>query len=295
VRLVDEGVHPRTAPLGRPGVPVGEEEADPAVLVVEDLVDLHVRVVRGQVVAAFEAQPVELVRGVEDAVLDDVLQPEPGPQRRGVDVEPFTPQALGVEGPVPRLERTLLAVGLEQHLELAGLGVRVLHRGPDERAEHRRDRLAGARRLVVDDVVGVVGEAEQRRVLGAQSRRPDERGPGVVRIARRPRLVEARCRRSRTSRRRRAASAGCAVGSTSVSSQPSRPRSAAAAPAAPTASGERPSSSASSVRWTARSLVSARSLVLNSAASVESSALISFRRVCEASSRPAPARTKSRW
>ena len=89
VRLVDEGVHPGTAALARPGEPVGQEQGDPAVLVVEDLVDAHVGVVGGQVVPPPEAQAVQLVRRVEDAVLDDALELEPGPQRVGVDVEPL--------------------------------------------------------------------------------------------------------------------------------------------------------------------------------------------------------------
>ena len=206
----------------------------PLALVVEDLVDRDVGVIGGQVVAALEAQPVELVRGVEDAVLDDVLEPEPRPQRVGVDVEPLPAHPLGVERPVPRLQRALLAVGLEEHLELARLGVRVLDRGPDECAEHRGHRLARARRLVRHDV--------RRRGPRSRAVRPARRAARPS--GRASRGCRSRCRADRgndgaragapdVAAAQRRASAGCTVGRTRVSSQPSSPRSAAAARAAP--------------------------------------------------------------
>ena len=82
---------------------------------------------------------------------------------RFVDVELGAAHALGVELPIPRLEREATALGIDHRLNARGLGVRALDGGlgdVGEQTDRRRRRL---RHLIVEREVRRRREAEQPR------------------------------------------------------------------------------------------------------------------------------------
>ena len=76
--LRHELAHPRAAVLVVALEVVAVEEGERLAVGVEDLEDADIRLVDGDVVAFFEGESVELVGGVEDSVLKDVIQFEVG-------------------------------------------------------------------------------------------------------------------------------------------------------------------------------------------------------------------------
>src|SRR5665647_3678142 len=88
--------------------------------------------------------------------------------------------ALGVELPVPRLEHCAGVVLLKGLLQLDGLLGGVHDRRPCDAVEDRVHRLGGLRAAVAGDELRVVGETEQRRSLGTETRQLDDQGSGVV-------------------------------------------------------------------------------------------------------------------
>ena len=179
VRLVDEGRHPGPAPLGRPGEPVADEQAETAAVGVGDLEDPHVRVVAGQVGPLDEAEPVQPGGRGQHAAVQHLLQLQVGAQVVPADREPLGPDPGGVVGVVPRLERPVVAVGVQGRLQLGGLGPGVGRGHRRHAGQHPVDGLHRAGGLVVQDVVGVAAEAEQAGPLGAQGGHPGEQRPGV--------------------------------------------------------------------------------------------------------------------
>ena len=117
-------------------------------------------------------------RREEDAVLEHPLGLEVGPQRGQVDVVGRLADALGVEGPVPGLDR-VPGLALERLLLGARVGGRhgrhALHQ-----VAHRPGRAGG----VVDGRGrGVAVEAEEGGALGAQAHHLQQGLAGVVRVA----------------------------------------------------------------------------------------------------------------
>ncbi len=172
-RLRHVGIHPRAAALGVARIRVEDEDCQLRTVGVEHVVGPGVGVVLGQVGAFLEAQPVQLVGGVEHAVLQHVLHLEVRLELRFVEVVLGRAHLLGVEGPVPWLQlEARLALGLllpvDHRLQVGGLALGVRHRGRRQFAEHRIDGFRRARGLVFQAVGGVVGIAQQLRAVGAQ-------------------------------------------------------------------------------------------------------------------------------
>ncbi len=183
VGLVDERVHPGAAALGRAVVVVAEEEPDRRAVLVVHLEDPHVRVVADQVGALGQPQPVDLARGVEDAVPQHPFQLEVRPQRALVDVVLGLADLLRVVLPVPRLQPLTVAQGGAQRLGfLAGVG----HRRRHQPGEQVVDRLRGARVPVLQHLRGMAGLAQQRGPPGPRRGEPyDEFAVGVETAAER--------------------------------------------------------------------------------------------------------------
>lgn len=176
-RLLHEAVHPRPAPLGRPGVVVAQEQAQRRAVLVAHLEDPHLRVVAPQVGPLVEGDAVEARRRVEDALLQHGVQLEVRSHAAAVDVVAGPAHPLRVERPVPRLDRVPGEL-LQVRLLLAGIG----HRGRHEPVQHLGDGPRRAGGLVGQDVLRVVLVAEQPRPLPAQGGHlPDEAGvPGAA-------------------------------------------------------------------------------------------------------------------
>ena len=102
--LVHQNVHPRAAVLVVALEVVAIEQRQRLAVGVEDLEDAHVRLIDGKVVALLEGEAVELVRGVEDAVLEHVVQLEVRLDLGLVQIVFRLAHLLGVELPVPGLE-----------------------------------------------------------------------------------------------------------------------------------------------------------------------------------------------
>ncbi len=137
-----------------------------------------------QVLPLVERDAVELSRREEHAVLQYPLGLEPRAQGCGVDVVLRRSHLLGVEGPVVRLERERLGLGLiDDRLESLLLGADVGCRGRSETVQKIGDGLRRPRGLVRRHVRRVRGVAEQSCTLGAERDDLGEHSAVVVRIA----------------------------------------------------------------------------------------------------------------
>ena len=186
-RLRHVRVHPRAALLVVALVVVANEEADLRPVRIDHVEHAHVRLVDGQVVSLFEADPVELVRRVEDAVLEDAVQLEVRFHGGLVEVVALPAELLRVKRPVPRCELEALPLRclrlrIDDRHQIRGVLLRLGDRRGRELTEHPVDRLGRARGLLLERVNRPVLLSEERRLPGAQ--REDARDDaGVVCIA----------------------------------------------------------------------------------------------------------------
>lgn len=186
--LLDEHVHPRATGLAVALEVVGVEQRHGSAVGIEHLIHLHIRVIGRDVGALLEGDAVQLRGGVEDAVLQHVVQLEVRLDLRLVQVVLGLAHLLGVEVPIGRGE-----------LEIAGLCISTLRVDHLLHVGHFAARLGGGRRhgvgqqlersirrlghLVAQAVGGVVVEAEQLGLLRAQLRQALDGLAGVVGIA----------------------------------------------------------------------------------------------------------------
>ena len=103
-RLRDVAVHPRAALLVVAREVVGDEQRERLAVGIDDLEHAHVRLVHRQILALLEGEAVELVRGVEHAVLHHAVELEVRRHLRLVEVVVGLAHLLGVERPVPGLQ-----------------------------------------------------------------------------------------------------------------------------------------------------------------------------------------------
>ena len=130
--------------------------------------------------AGLEGDPVHLVRGEEDAVVQDAVELEVGAHLGLVDVVLRLAHLFGVEVPVRGGEREAALRRVDLLLDPGRLAARLGGRRGDE-VVHQLVRVLGRlRHLVVEDVVRVGLEAEQLRLLRAQLRQARHDGRRVV-------------------------------------------------------------------------------------------------------------------
>ena len=187
LRLHPVRAHPGAAALGRPGEVVVQEQADRLAISAAHLVDLDVRVVDHDLRAGDEAQA-EQAPGAVECRLGDALQREVGLDLGLVECIADLAHLLGVEAPVPGLDRRRLAAREGERLERRALG-----RGPGGgRSPHlhqqRGHGLLRAGHGVGERVVGIRRVAVQPGLLEAQGQ--DLGGDAAV-VAR-PRMLAAR-------------------------------------------------------------------------------------------------------
>ena len=120
--LVDEVAHPGAAVLVVALEVVAVEKRQRLAVGVEHFEHAHVRVVDRNVLALLEGDAVELVGGVEHAVLQHVVQLEVGLDLRFVEIVLGLADLLGVEVPVPRLELEAALLRVDQRLNVFGFG-----------------------------------------------------------------------------------------------------------------------------------------------------------------------------
>ena len=123
LRLADEDVHPRAAVLVVALEVVAVPERQRLAVGVEDFEDLHVGVVDGNVCALLEGDAVELVGGVEHAVLEHVVQLEVGLDLRLVQIVLRLAHLLGIEVPVPGLKLESALLRIDERLNVLGLAL----------------------------------------------------------------------------------------------------------------------------------------------------------------------------
>ena len=115
--------------LGGPREIIAEEQSDMAAVGALHLPDAHVRMPGRDVVALFERQSEQAMRGVESGV-DHLVELQIGLHRRLIDIVQLLAQLLGVIAPVPGREREIAALVLHELLqgvalvEGAGAGAR---------------------------------------------------------------------------------------------------------------------------------------------------------------------------
>ena len=158
---------------------VAVEQRQRAAVGVEDLEDAHGRVVHRKVVALLEGDAVELVGGVEDAVLQHVVQLEVGLDLLLVEIVLRLAHLLGVEVPVPGLELEAALLLVDDGLDVLGFGGGACRRGRHRCVHELQRRLRRLRHLVVELPGGKVGIAEQLGLLRAKLR---DLGDGVARV-----------------------------------------------------------------------------------------------------------------
>ncbi len=102
--MPDEHIHPRAAVfiVALEVIAVPERQRLP--VAVEDLEDSHIGVVDGNIVAFLEREAVELVCGVEDAILQHAIQFEVRLDFGFVEIELRLANLIGVEIPIPGLQ-----------------------------------------------------------------------------------------------------------------------------------------------------------------------------------------------
>ncbi len=181
--LLDEHVHPGAAGLGVTLEVVGVEQGQRGAVLVEHFVHLHVRVVGRNVGARLEGDAVQLGGGVEDAVLQHVVQFEVRLDLRFVQVVLGLADLLGVEVPIRggNLEATLL--GVDHLLDLTGFGTGLGGGGRHGVGQQLQRRGRGLGHLVAQLVVGEGLEAEQLGLLRTQLRQALHGLAGVVLVA----------------------------------------------------------------------------------------------------------------
>ena len=130
--LVDEAVAPRAAALRRPQEEIAVVQGERAAVGVEDLPDADVRMVDGDVLALLEGDAVHLVGGEEDAVLENPLEIEVGPDLRLVEVVLRLAHLLRVEVPVRRGDLEAALRGVDLLLDRVRLSPRFRGRRRDE-------------------------------------------------------------------------------------------------------------------------------------------------------------------
>ena len=102
--LLDKVVHPGAAVLVVALEVVAIPERQRLAVGVEDFEDPHVGLVDGNILALLERDAVELVGGVEDAVLQHVVEFEVGLDLRLVEIVSRFADLFGVKLPVPGLQ-----------------------------------------------------------------------------------------------------------------------------------------------------------------------------------------------
>ena len=168
--LVDVFVHPRAAAFGGAGVEVAEEDGEGLAVGVEHVPDAHVGLIDGEVLSFLEGDAVELRRGEEDAVGEDVVDLEIRAELGFVEGEPGLADLLGVEGPVGGGEGMAgVLVAVNERLHLGGFLARVGDGGGGEVGEEFVDGREVAGGLFLQLVSGVVRVTEEVGALGAEA------------------------------------------------------------------------------------------------------------------------------
>ena len=160
-RLIDEAVHPRAAALVRTREVVAVVERHRFAVGVEDLEHAHVRLIDRDVVALLEREPVELIGGVEDAVLQDVVELEVRPHLRFIEVVLGLADLLGVELPVVRRELEAAVFRVDDGLHLRDLGMRFRDRCGNESGQQLDGVLGSRGHLIVEGERGVGRVSEE--------------------------------------------------------------------------------------------------------------------------------------
>ena len=187
LRLADVVAHPGAALLVVARKIVREEQRQRFTVGVVNLEHANVIAIGLEVLAFLERQAVQLVRRIEDAVLQHAVELEVRFDVGIVKVKLSLAHPLCVVGPVPRLERerpraVRRGLGVDRLLDVGRLAPRLRECRRQELGEHLVGRLRRSRGLVGEHIRGVRRIAKQRRALSAQPH--DARDDGcVIRLA----------------------------------------------------------------------------------------------------------------
>ena len=181
LRLAHQRIHPRSAVLVVALEVVAIPQRQRLSIRIENLKHAHVRLLHRNVVPLLEGEPVELVRRIEHAVLEHVVQLEVGLDLRFVQVVLRLAHLLGVELPVPRLEReaAVPAESISAWMSFA-FARRLGRRRRHQRIQKMNRRLRRLGHLVGQIPRRVIRIAQQRGLLRAQLRQPRNRRARVV-------------------------------------------------------------------------------------------------------------------
>ncbi len=160
---------------------------------------------------SLNVMPYIFVRREEDAVVQDAVELEVGPDLRLVEVVLGLADLLGVEVPVGGGRRGSRPPRVDLLLHVRRLAARLLRRGGHEVGHELLGVLRRLRHLVVEDIGGVVGKPRSFAFSRAQLREARDDRPRVVGAAVVAARREASRIFSRSARFSSDARAGCCV------------------------------------------------------------------------------------
>ncbi len=150
---------------------------------IEHLEHAHVGVVDGYVVAFLEGDPVQLVRSIEDPLLQHRVQLEIRLGGVTVEIEPGLLHPIGIAVPIPWLDGEALAASLDRRVQLVGLAFLLGGGGGDQPGHERLGIVRRLRHLIGEHIIGPGRETQQGRLPGAQLGDLGDRGARVVGVA----------------------------------------------------------------------------------------------------------------
>ena len=192
-RLADEIAHPGAAGFVVALEIVEIHQAQRLAVLVEDLEHHHIGLIDRNVVALLEGDAIKLIGGIENAILQHLVEFEIGLERRLIQVIARLAHFLGIALPVPRLQVEMRTVLVDRLLDQFGFLGRLGAGGRHKLADEFFHRVRRLRHLVVEHIGGIVGIAQKLGLVGPQHRQARDDCAGIVAIAffgARPALVE---------------------------------------------------------------------------------------------------------
>ena len=135
---------------------------------VEHLEDAHARVIGRKVLALLEGDPIQLVGGVKDAVLQHIVQFEIRLDLLLVEIVFGLANLLGVEPPVPRLELEAAIPLIDNGLDILGFAGGPRRRWRHQRVQELQGRFRRLGHLVFDLPGRKIRTAKQLAFLRAK-------------------------------------------------------------------------------------------------------------------------------
>ncbi len=180
--LVHQRIVPGTARLVVAAEEVKIHQPHMAAIGIAHFVHLHILVPGGKVGALVEGDAIQAVGGIKNTIIQHAVQLEIRLELAFIQIVLRLAQALGMEVPVPGLQRRSIAGLVDLRLQRCGLAPACRRRGRTQLLQESLHRGGVLRHLVIERVVGNGRIPQQRRLLRPQLRHFRNQRAGVVGI-----------------------------------------------------------------------------------------------------------------